>query len=71
MERYNGVSPPFVCSSCPKKPFYDCHSLLIHSVLAHDRAYVMELYNQASPSEPVDNSLVQVLPLVPFVQVRS
>ena len=39
--------------------------------MAHDKTYVMELYNQASqPIEPVpivDNSLVQVLPGVPLV----
>ena len=69
MERYNGLHPPFICSSCPKKTFGDCHSLLIHSVLAHDKAYVMELHDQASPSEPIDNSLVQLLvPQVPLVQ---
>ena len=68
MKRYNGLNPPFVCASCPKKTFGDCHSLLIHSVLAHDKAYVMELHNQASPSEP-DNSLVQLLvPQIPLVQ---
>ena len=69
MVRYNGVNQPFECSSCPKKTFGDCHSLLIHSVLAHDKAYVMELHDQASPSEPIDNSLVQLLvPQVPLVQ---
>ena len=41
MERYNGVSPPFICSSCPKKTFGDCHSLLIHSVLAHDKGQLI------------------------------
>ena len=73
MERYDGLNPPFVCSSCPKKTFGDCHSLLIHSVLAHDKAYVMELHDQASPPEPIDNSLVQLLvPQIPkVVQVRS
>ena len=71
MERYNGLNPPFVCSSCPKKTFGDCHSLLIHSVLAHDKAYVMELHDQASPSEPIDNSLVQLLvPQIPLVQPK-
>ena len=71
MERYNGLHPPFVCSSCPKKTFGDCHSLLIHSVLAHDKAYVMELHDQASPSEPIDNSLVQLLaPQIPLVQTK-
>ena len=69
MKRYNGVNPPFVCSSCPKKTFGDCHSLLIHSVLAHDKAYVMELHDQASPPETIDNSLVQLLvPQIPLVQ---
>ena len=70
MERYNGLNPPFVCSSCPKKTFGDCHSLLIHSVLAHDKAYVMELHDQASPP-PIDNSLVQILvPQMPLVQPK-
>ena len=71
MERYNGLHPPFICSSCPKKSFGDCHSLLIHSVLAHDKAYVMELHDQASPPEPIDNSLVQLLvPQIPLVQPK-
>ena len=71
MERYNGRHPPFICSSCPKKTFGDCHSLLIHSVLAHDKAYVMELHDQASQSEPIDNSLVQLLvPQIPLVQPK-
>ena len=48
MERYNGVNPPFICSSCPKKTFGDCHSLLIHSVLTHDKSFVMKMHNQAS-----------------------
>ena len=70
MERYNGLNPPFVCSSCPKKTFGDCHSLLIHSVLAHDKAYVMELHDQASPPL-IDNSLVQLLvPPIPLVQPK-
>ena len=70
MARYNGFNPPFVCSSCPKKTFGDCHSLLIHSVLAHDKAYVMELHDQASPP-PIDNSLVQLLvPQIPLVQPK-
>ena len=70
MERYNVNDFPFTCSSCPKKTFGDCHSLLIHSVLAHDKAYVMELHDQASPP-PIDNSLVQLLvPQIPLVQPK-
>ena len=66
MERYNGVNPPYICSSCPKKTFGDCHSLLIHSVLAHDKSYVRELHHQASI---IENSLVkEELEPVPFVQ---
>ena len=71
MVRYSGVNQPFECSSCPKKTFADCDSLLIHTVLAHDKAYVMELHNEASPSEPIDNSLVQILgPQIPLVQSK-
>ena len=71
MGRYNVNDFPFTCSSCPKKTFGDCHSLLIHSVLAHDKAYVMELHNQASPSVSIDNSLVQLLvPQIPLVQPK-
>ena len=71
MERYNVLHPPFVCAFCPKRTYGDRHSLLIHSVLAHDKAYVMELHDQASPSEPIDNSLVQLLvPQIPLVQPK-
>ena len=71
MERYNVNDFPFTCSSCPKKTFGDCHSLLIHSVLAHEKAYLMELHDKASSSEPIDNSLVQLLvPQIPLVQPK-
>ena len=60
MERYDAANPPFICSSCPKKTFGDCNSLLIHSMLAHDKSYVMELHNQASKmtiENPLDKEL--------------
>ena len=71
MERYNGFNPPYICYSCPKvffgpkKTFGDCHSLLIHSVLAHDKYYVMELHNQASI---IEDSLVKELEPVQLIQ---
>ena len=67
MERYNGVNPPFICSSCPQKTFGDCHSFLIHSVLAHDKSYVMELHNQAS-KRTIENPLVKELEPLKLVQ---
>ena len=67
MERYDAANPPFICSSCPKKSFGDCNSLLIHSMLAHDKSYVMELHNQAT-KQINENSLVKELEPVPLTQ---
>lgn len=67
MERYNAANSPFICSSCPKKTFGDGHSLLIHSVLAHDKSYVMELHNQTS-KQIIENSLVKELEPLQLVQ---
>ena len=75
MERYDAANPPFICSSCPRKTygycdqaFLDCDSLLIHSVLSHDKAYVMEMHNQASTKLIIENSLVKESEPVQAVQ---
>ena len=68
MKRYNGVNQPFICSSCPRqKTFGDCHSLLIHSVLTHDKSFVMDMHNQAS-KRTIENSVVNELEPVPLIQ---
>ena len=43
MERYDAKNPPFICKTCAK-PCGEVHALLIHSVLAHDKEFVMQLY---------------------------
>ena len=43
MERYDAQNPPFICKTCAK-PCGEAHTLLIHSVLAHDKEFVMQLY---------------------------